>query len=228
MTRVQRIVGDPAPAPSARWLAPSLIAASLAGAIALTAVACGGAASKTESTPEPATASETKASAISIAWLPEGVRRWTPYFVDAAQRHGVDPEMLAIVTLVESLGDPDARSPIGATGLMQIMPGTAAKIAQEGGFASPNADKLRDPAYNIELGAFYLKRQLDSFGSVEMAAAAYNGGEKQLRAHLDKGAPLSDETDHYKSLIRALWEQRHDPHSTAFEAFEARVHRAQP
>ena len=37
---------------------------------------------------------------------------------------------------------------------------------------SPSADRLQDPAYNIDLGAYYLKKQLDSFGSVELAAAA--------------------------------------------------------
>jgi beta-lactamase regulating signal transducer with metallopeptidase domain len=238
MDRIQRIVQGPTPSPTgragatraARWLAPSFVAAILTGSIAVAAVACGGGASKADPLPEATAPAEltAEAEALRIAWLPERVRRWTPYFIEAARQHGVDPEVLAIVTLVESLGDPDAVSSSGALGLMQIMPGTAARVALSRGLSRPSSERLRDPAYNIDLGAFYLAKQFEEFGvegdpgrSLELSAAAYNAGEKQLRAHLEGGAPLPEETAQYKRLVRALWEQRHDPTSPAFSAFQS-------
>jgi membrane-bound lytic murein transglycosylase MltF len=160
---------------------------------------------------------------VSIDWLPLSVARYEALFVEAGRQHGVDPEMLAIVALVESGGWSNAKSPSGAQGLMQIMPRTGASIADERGLSDHETALLLDPAYNIDLGAYYLARQLQRFGtaddaeSVELAAAAYNGGPGRLRRHLDAEANLSDETIRYKHWVRSMWEERHGNASVTFD-----------
>ncbi len=98
---------------------------------------------------------------------------------------------------------------------MQVMPATASLIAAEQEMAGYSPDRLRDPEVNIDFGAFYLAAQLRDFGAgqdpdraVELAAAAYNGGAAAVRAHLTEGAPLSEETAHYKDRVVALWRKR--------------------
>jgi soluble lytic murein transglycosylase-like protein len=202
MIRIERMInGSPAPRASRVGLGHALaVAAALLAGVTAPLVSCA-------SAPEAA-----------VAWLPPRVTRWTPSFVAAGQRHGVDPDLLAIVTLVESGGDPDITSPVGAVGLMQLMPATAQHIAAERNLdaATVSPAALRDPDVNIDLGAFYLAAQLHEFGAgqdparaVELAAAAYNGGERAVRAYLADGKPLSDETMTYKDRVVALWRQHH-------------------
>ena len=98
---------------------------------------------------------------------------------------------------------------------MQVMPATASRIAEERRLGAVSAAGLRDPEVNVDFGAFYLAAQLREFGAgqdparaVELAAAAYNGGEKAVRAYLAEGTPLSGETMAYKDRVVALWRQR--------------------
>ena len=95
----------------------------------------------------------------------------------AAQRHDLDPALVAAVIYAESRFDAQARSPHGAVGLMQLLPETAAQIAREtGGVAFVPAD-LDDPLVNIRFGCYYLRTVLDLFGGDRVAAiAAYNAG----------------------------------------------------
>jgi soluble lytic murein transglycosylase-like protein len=157
-------------------------------------------------------------------WMPESVERWSPQFAEAAVRHAVDPTLLSIVTLLESRGNPEAVSSWGAVGLMQIMPETARKIAATRGIVDFELADLRDPATNIDFGAWYLARQIEAFGdgglterTVANAAAAYNGGPKQLRGHLEQGTPLSEESERYSRLVRELWSDRDKPASATFD-----------
>jgi soluble lytic murein transglycosylase-like protein len=198
MSRIEKIVAGPAPRGPRLALSHTLaVAALLLGAVAAPLASC--------ASPAPST----------NAGLPPAVARWMPQLTAAGQRHGVDPDLLAIVTMVESGGDPQAESPTGALGLMQVMPATARRIATER-HLEPIAD-LRDPEVNVDYGAFYLAAQLREHGAgeaspsdrtVELAAAAYNGGEDAVRAHLAEGKPLSDETVRYKDRVLTLWRQR--------------------
>lgn len=85
----------------------------------------------------------------------------------AAARHGVDDKLLHALVLVESGYRPDARSPVGAGGLTQLMPATAVELGVTDRF---------DVAQNLAGGADYLARQLNRFGDVRLALAAYNAG----------------------------------------------------
>ena len=157
---------------------------------------------------------------LSIAWLPDSVTDFEPEIVAAARRHGVDPNLVAILVLVESRGEPAARSPVGARGLMQVMPKTAEQIAAERGIADHTEERLDDPEYNLDLGAWYLAQQLDSFddgdvdSTVEKAAAAYNAGPKRMKAAMRGDAELSDETQRYREIVRTLWAERDRPSSS--------------
>ncbi len=203
VNRIRRLALPSPRARAPRWAAPIVAAAGLFVAGAVPCLACVAAPTDGEGT----AAARAAATAVSIPWLPSSVQRWSPEIERAARAHDLDPELLAIVTLVESNGDPAAVSPGGSIGLAQVMPNTAAKIAAGRGLASPG--DLRDPATNLDYGASYLADQLRAFGSVELAAAAYNGGPDAVHAWIDGKAPLSDETDHYKTMVSRLWQARH-------------------
>ncbi|MGZ5272458.1 MAG: lytic transglycosylase domain-containing protein, partial [Ramlibacter sp.] len=77
----------------------------------------------------------------------------------------------------------DARSSVGASGLMQVMPTTARWTARKLGIQDFTPEQLTDRQTNIMIGTGYLKLVLDSFdGSMPLAAAAYNAGPTRPRA----------------------------------------------
>ena len=86
----------------------------------------------------------------------------------ASRRSGIDPALILSVVMEESGGDPGARSPKGALGLMQLMPATAQDLGVK--------DRT-DVAQNLEGGSRYLAEMLGKFaGNLEVALAAYNAG----------------------------------------------------
>ena len=93
----------------------------------------------------------------------------------------LDPAVLYGLIRQESRFVMDARSSVGASGLMQLMPATARWTAKQIGL-DYRADMITDRELNLQLGAAYLKRVLDDFGgSLAMAAAAYNAGPGRPR-----------------------------------------------
>ncbi|MBK9710399.1 MAG: transglycosylase SLT domain-containing protein [Kouleothrix sp.] len=119
----------------------------------------------------------------SAASAPVALRRLifpTPYAAlvpDQARAHGLEPLALYALLRQESLFDPGATSWAGARGLAQVMPATAAGIAQNLQVAEFHEDDLYRPAVSIRFGAFYLGHQQDLMeGSLAGALAAYNGG----------------------------------------------------
>ena len=87
-------------------------------------------------------------------------------FAQAGARHGVSPALLAGVAKTESGFNSSAVSPVGAQGLMQFMPATAAGLRVD----------AADPASAIDGAARYLRSLTDRFGSTDLALAAYNAG----------------------------------------------------
>ncbi len=92
------------------------------------------------------------------------------------------PELVAAVIYTESRFTPDAESPRGAVGLMQLMPDTAAWVAEQQG---TQVHDLRDPEENIRLGTWYLRYLRTRFTSPEMALAAYNAGHGHVEDWLE-------------------------------------------
>ena len=107
----------------------------------------------------------------------EIVRRievWRQYVQEAAQSFETDPALVIAVIAVESKGDPEARSSVGAIGLMQLMPETARDVARHLRDPEPEESDLLDPATNIRLGTCYLSMQIAEFEDLSLALAAYN------------------------------------------------------
>jgi soluble lytic murein transglycosylase len=97
----------------------------------------------------------------------------------AVDKH-LDPALIAGVIYAESKFDPRAVSP-GAEGLMQIEPPTAEFLARRSGATSFRVSDLWTPSVNIAYGSYYLRYLLDEYnGNVELALAAYNGGETNV------------------------------------------------
>jgi soluble lytic murein transglycosylase len=100
-----------------------------------------------------------------------------------SQDIGLDPAYVYGLIRQESRFIMDARSHVGASGLMQVMPATARWTAKKIGLNGFTADQINDRDTNITIGTAYLKLALDDFaGSMPMAAAAYNAGPSRPRA----------------------------------------------
>ncbi len=108
----------------------------------------------------------------------------------AAQRHGVDPFLLAAMVEAESSFDPAATSHKGAQGLLQVMPETGADM----GLVDPS-----DPSQNLNAGARYLRHMLRRFDDVTLALAAYNAGPAKVERY--DGVPPYRETLGYVNRV---------------------------
>ena len=120
-------------------------------------------------------------------------RRRAAYFrqmVSAACNAGVPVALFDALVTQESRYNPRARSHAGATGMAQLMPGTAKYL---------NVVNIWDIDENLRGGARYLREQLDTFGSWELALAAYNAGPGNVRKH--RGVPPFRETRNYVRVI---------------------------
>ena len=132
--------------------------------------------------------------------------------VAKARGAGLDPAVVYGLIRQESRFVMDARSSVGASGLMQLMPATARWTAKQIGL-DYRGDMITDREVNLQLGAAYLKRVLDDFGgSLAMAAAAYNAGPGRPRkwregtATLEPAAwaetiPFTETRDYVKKVL---------------------------
>jgi soluble lytic murein transglycosylase-like protein len=158
-----------------------------------------------------ATAADSGASAgqgagelMSATSTGEGTSAYEPLIEAAAQRYGVDPAVLHGLIEQESGFDPSAQSSAGASGLTQLMPGTAASL----GVANP-----LDPAESIEGGARYLAELTSQFGGdTTDALAAYNAGPGAVQQY--GGVPPYAETQSYVSKVLGYAETYRQTHPT--------------
>ncbi|MEO0386620.1 MAG: lytic transglycosylase domain-containing protein [Pseudomonadota bacterium] len=115
----------------------------------------------------------------------------------AAKAGPVRPELAMAIARQESELNPAAVSPVGARGLMQLMPGTARKVAGDLGLPYDLARLTRDPDYNARLGTTYLAEMLQRWGgSTLLAAVSYNAGPHRADAWIKTyGDPRSRRVD---------------------------------
>ncbi|MEA3284706.1 MAG: lytic transglycosylase domain-containing protein [Synergistota bacterium] len=113
---------------------------------------------------------------------------------EIARRYGVDEKLVHSVISVESAWRPDAVSPKGAVGLMQLMPGTAKMLGVD-----PD-----DPVQNIEGGVKYLSQLSEKYsGDLEKTLAAYNAGPGRVDSY--GGIPPFRETENYVRKVLGLY-----------------------
>ncbi len=118
------------------------------------------------------------------------------HVAEAAYQFGIPERWIWAVMHVESAGDPRAVSSAGATGLMQIMPGTWAQLRARYGLGND----VYDPRDNIMAGAAYLREMHDRYGPLGMLAA-YNAGPGRYEDYLKRGRPLPAETVAYVAKL---------------------------
>jgi soluble lytic murein transglycosylase len=139
----------------------------------------------------------------------------TPFkqdIITAAQSVGLEPAYMFGLIRQESRFHVSAQSHVGASGLMQVMPATAAWTARKLGMNDYRRDLLNDRDVNLKLGAGYLKLMVDEFaGSQAMAAAGYNAGPNRPRRWRDgpmldaavwaENIPFTETRDYVKKVL---------------------------
>ncbi len=132
---------------------------------------------------------------------------------EAASRAGLAPPLLAAIAKQESRFSPTVRSPVGAVGLLQLMPDTAAEVA--GGPVT--GAELEQPGRNAELGARYLRQLLDQWqGNPVLAVASYNAGPGAVTGWIDprlssqpelwvEAIPYPETRLYVKKVLGNLW-----------------------
>jgi hypothetical protein len=119
--------------------------------------------------------------------------RYSDMIDEIAQEARLYPELLHAVVKAESAYDPNAVSPAGAVGLMQLMPKTAKRYGVE---------DRRDPRANLEGGARYLRKLLTKYNNnIKLALAAYNAGHKAVKKYGNKIPPYPETQNYVKKVI---------------------------
>ncbi|MCO5396857.1 lytic transglycosylase domain-containing protein [Ralstonia soli] len=138
-----------------------------------------------------------------------------PVVEQAAEDNRLDPALLLAVIHAESGFNPQALSPKGAIGLMQLMPTTASRYG--------NGD-LRDPRRNVQAGAAHLRYLLGRYGDISLALAAYNAGEGAVERHGMRIPPYA-ETQDYVPRVLSLYRryQQRDEASPSHERAARKV-----
>ena len=158
----------------------------------------------------PVREAEVAAVATALARRPTGL---TAGEVDAvartvvgeARRNALEPSLVMAVMHVESRYYNFAVSPVGAIGLMQVMPETGEELAARLGIHWVGPQTLFDPTTNVRLGVAYLRELSDRYGSLETALAAYNWGPGRIDRRLRLGTAMPDQ---YPSLVLQAYAQR--------------------
>ena len=138
-------------------------------------------------------------------------QQFIPFINSASSQHGIDAALIMAMMGTESSHNPNATSPVGAAGLMQILPSTAK------GLGVP-ANKIYDPQTNIFYGTQYYRQMLDQFKDPALALAAYNAGPGMvaaaIKANQAKGLPtdvgslnLPSETRDYVQRVISRYQQ---------------------
>ncbi len=122
-------------------------------------------------------------------------RKIAGYVNKTARKYGMDPAFIHAIISAESAYNPNARSHVGAMGLMQLMPFTAKRFGVRNAY---------DPYQNIDAGTRYLKLLYNEFGSFQLAAAGYNAGEGAVRKYHNNIPPYR-ETQKYVPKVMGYY-----------------------
>ena len=153
-----------------------------------------------------------------IGYSPENFRLYFPVLeretlISSSKENGLDPALVAGVIRQESSFNPQATSPAGARGLMQLMPAVGQSLAAQKGISPWNADLLYEPDVSIKLGTAHLSTLVRKYPEVVKALAAYNAGESRVEKWSTKtGAndpevfteriPFVETRDYVRTIVR--------------------------
>ena len=146
---------------------------------------------------------------------------WGPYIREAAARYRVPGHWVRAVMHQESGGEQQATSPVGAMGLMQVMPATYEGLRAR----YQLGDDPYDPHNNILAGTAYIREMYDRYGAPGFLAA-YNAGPDRVDSYLAGKGPLPDETVNYLAAITPNLGSE-VPRSGPFAMYASRAGRAQ-
>lgn len=157
--------------------------------------------------------------APTITWLTPAVQQWHEPIDRFARQYDLDADLVAIIITLESNGNPQATSEVGAQGLMQVMPATAGDINRKF-LATPRPGQpydLYDPTTNIEFGTAYLAYLRNNLTPpsdnmadfIELIAAGYNGGPGAAGMLAREQAGRSSENVNYATAAANLWQSRY-------------------
>lgn len=135
----------------------------------------------------------------------QGYKLHAKHIKAAAQKHGVDEQLLKAIATAESGFQTTAVSPKGAIGLMQVIPDTAMRFGVIGDARRSIEQKLKDPAINVPVSARYVRYLQGLFpGRTDLVLAAYNAGEGAVKRHGNKIPPYK-ETQNYVKTVMTLY-----------------------
>lgn len=124
------------------------------------------------------------------------VRRYEKIIRKLAREHRIDEKLIQAVIATESCYNPRAVSRVGAKGLMQLMPETAAMLGVDDPF---------DPEQNIAGGVRYLRMMLDEFDqNKKLALAAYNAGPQAVHKYGDSIPPYRETRNYVRKIMKLL------------------------
>jgi soluble lytic murein transglycosylase len=108
-----------------------------------------------------------------------------------SERQELNPALILALMRQESMLDKDAKSAVGARGLMQLMPATGREVGREMNEPLSSDDSLFEPEVNIRSGSYYFKKLLAQFnGHVALAVASYNAGPSRVKKWLPSDKPI--------------------------------------
>ena len=149
------------------------------------------------------------------------VSQYSGLITDSAKEYGLPDALITSMLATESSGDPNARSPVGASGLMQVMPATFKMMTDRG---IGNGD-INDPANNIKVGTAYMAEQMAKYSKygakgIDYALMAYNwgpGNTDKYIASLNTKNPMSmpAETKNYLAKVKGNFILGSNPHTGA-------------
>ncbi len=225
MNRVERILCDDIKPKSARLQFSGMLAFAFVALLAYS-LSFGNTTQQSE-------LEQSRQHALTIPWLPPSVTQWSGIIEDAAERHDVSADVLALMLLVESHGEALAKSSSGARGLMQVMPQTGRAIAEKRGIADFDIAQLFDPETNIDFGAWYLAQLMERFSdqperTEELAISAYNAGPGEVVAYISGSGSLPEETVRYKDMLLSMLSEAGKDRSIVLEGRKAELRQRLP
>ena len=127
-----------------------------------------------------------------------GSHKYGAYIRSAAEKHGLDENLIHSIIEAESNYNPGAVSVKGAVGLMQLIPETASRYG---------VDNAYDPQQNIDAGVRYLKDLFSQYSdNLRFVLAAYNAGPDAVKKH--NGVPPFPETERYIRRVLTIYNRR--------------------